>query len=250
MGERRLHVSASALDAGAATVQGEQHHYLFRVLRLAVGDELVVFDGHGREANAIVESVSAQQATLRLGDARETDEARGPRMIAMPALIKGERMEWCVQKLVELGVSTIAPVRAARSVVKLDAKRAANRRSRFEGIASNAARQCGRSTVPDIRPIGSLAEAIGSLEAELKLVFTTALPGRGLAEVLAGAQPSSVAFAIGPEGGFTPDEVEGLVEAGFVAVGLGPRVLRAETAAVAALAALSYALGDLGNPGE
>jgi 16S rRNA (uracil1498-N3)-methyltransferase len=248
MAERRLQVAAADLDRGRAIITGDNHHYLFRVLRLAVDDALIVFDGQGREADARIDVVSADEATLLIDGVRAATQPRRPRTTAIVALIKGDRMEWCVQKLVELGVDEIIPVQTARAVVKLSGKRATSRRDRLEAIANDAARQCRRSTVATVAPVCSLAEALEVVEqVGLRLVFATGARDRSLGEVLEadGARPEAVAFAVGPEGGFTPEEVASLEEAGFAAVGLGPRVLRAETAAIAALTAIGYALGDL-----
>jgi len=244
---RRLYVPPASLSTGTLILRGDDHHYLFRVLRLRAGAVVLLFDGRGREADAVVEGIEKERATLRVGDVRAHPPAQGPRIEVLVSLIKGERMEWCVQKLVELGAARILPIRTARSVVKLDGERAETRRRRWEAIAKDAARQCGSTTVPEIAPVTSLQGALEDIaRVTLKLAFWERARDRSLREALPEESPESIALLIGPEGGLVAREVESAAEAGFVSVGLGPRVLRAETAAVAAMAAVGYALGDLG----
>lgn len=243
----RLWVAPDALDAPSLTLSGDDYHYLFRVLRLAAGGEVTLFDGKGRQATARIEQVGPDRATLRVDVARPVEAPGGPSLAVMLPLIKGDRMDWCIQKLVELGARRIVPVRASRCVVRLGGERAANRRQRWLTIAREAARQSRTDVVPEIDAVTDLGEAISSQrDAALKLVFWERVRDRSLRAVLPEEPPTTVALLLGPEGGLTPEEVDLAVEAGFLPVGLGPRVLRAETAAVAAVAALGYALGDLG----
>ncbi|WP_428268780.1 RsmE family RNA methyltransferase [Haliangium sp.] len=236
----RLFVLPERLVAGALAVRGADHHYLFRVRRLRPGARLTLFDGAGHEADAVVRAVGADEAELAVDLPRQVPIPAGCRLIVMPALIKGERMDFCVQKLVELGVAEIAPVRTARTVVKLSGERAARRRQRFLDIARDAARQSRRADVPAIHDIADLDVALARVaEVPLRLVAWTHERGRLLGEVLAAPIPAAACVLIGPEGGLAPDEIERAVDAGFVPVGLGPRVLRAETAAVAVAAAFS-----------
>lgn len=243
---RRLFVPPAALGAGALAgslvVDGDDHHYLFRVLRLRAGLALTLFDGEGREAGATVVSIAEDQAVLAVEPPRQVAQAPSCHVLVMPALIKGERMDFCIQKLVELGVSEIAPVSTARTVVRLEGERARRRHERFVDIARDAARQSGRATVPAIREIADLDQALaGVAEVPLKLILWPRERTRTLREVVAAPLPAGVCALIGPEGGFAPDEVERAVAAGFEPVGLGPHVLRAETAAMAVAAVLAFA---------
>lgn len=238
----RLFVDPQALRAGSLVVDGDDHHYLFRVRRLRPGSAVTLFDGAGREAEATVTSVSGDHAVLALEEPRKVAPAHACRVILMPALIKGERMDFCVQKLVELGVSEIAPVCTARTVVRLSGERARRRQERFVEIARDAARQSRRATVPEIHDIVELDQALRRVaEVPLKLLLWPREQERLLHQVVAAPLPRAVCALIGPEGGLTPDEVERAVAAGFAPVGLGPQVLRAETAAVAVAAVLAFA---------
>jgi 16S rRNA (uracil1498-N3)-methyltransferase len=239
----RLRVEPAALNAERIEIAGDGFHYLVRVRRLGPGDAIELFDGGGRRATAAIESVSPDRAAVRRTGAPTADAPAPVRIISLVALIKGERMDLAVTKLVELGVATIAPIATERSVVRLDDERAEARRRRFERLASEAARQCGRADVPEIRPVAPFARAIATAEAELRLIFSPDPGATGLRRALAAGAPSSLCLATGPEGGFTPAELATAAGAGFAIAGLGPRILRAETAAIAAAAAASALLG-------
>jgi 16S rRNA (uracil1498-N3)-methyltransferase len=228
----RIQVPTAALASGRAVVTGDDHHYLFRVRRLAPGARLVVFDGEGGEADAEVEHVEAAQAVLRLGAPRR-EPAPGLHLTVVQGLIKGDRMDWCVQKLVEVGADRIVLVATERSVVKLDGERAASRQARMAAIAREAAKQSRRAAVPAVELLG--LDAALAAPAELRLVCHPAA-ARPLREHLATAA-ASASILVGPEGGLAPGELERAAAAGYEAVSLGRGVLRAETAGVAAVSA-------------
>lgn len=242
----RLFVLPERLCTGPLTVDGDDHHYLVRVRRLAVADQVVLFDGAGRQARATLTKLGPGTVTLEVDQPATIARSQRPQIIMLVALIKGQRMEWCLQKLVELGVDRVVPFAAARSVVRLDADRAHTRQRRLQAIAVDAARQCERDDVPEVSPISSFPDAIRLADAADRRILLFERETRPLAEVLGGAPPTSVALLVGPEGGFTADEVEAARAAGFESVGLGPRILRAETAAVTAAAIVGFALGDIG----
>lgn len=238
----RLFVQPDTLAAGSRVVEGADYRYLFRVRRLRAGSRVVLFDGAGREAEATVAAVEADRGMLMVEPPCQVEAAPGCRLVVMPALIKGERMDWCVQKLVELGVSEIAPVQTARTVVKLTGERARRRHRRFEDIARDAARQCGRASLPVIREIADLDTALAFVtDIPLKLIPWTRERGQSLRAALPHPLPPAACVLIGPEGGFEPAEVERARSAGFLPVGLGSHILRAETAAMAVAAVFALA---------
>ncbi len=228
-------------------VSGERFHYLTRVLRVAVGAALEVFDGSGRAFSAKLESASSDEAVLALGPARAGATPRRA-ITVVQGLPKAEKLEWILQKGTELGAAAFAPAAASRSVVKLAAGRAAERQKRWQRIVEEAARQCGRDDVPEVLPVRALADAARALApGTCVLVLDEEERGTRLSAAVAGLEPDApLALVVGPEGGLDRAEVEELRALGGHPVSLGPRVLRTETASVAALAVLLHLGGELG----
>lgn len=229
----RLLVAPARLAPGELAVDGDDYTYLFRARRLAVGDAVQVFDGAGREAPAVVATVGPTTAILTVGTVERAARPR-PHLTVLQALIKGERMDWCLEKLVEIGVDAIVPCTTERTVVKLDDARRASRLERHRALAVAAARQCGRADVPTVAGVTSLADAVAAVTADARLVADPSGPRLGPAHAVA----PSIAVLIGPEGGLSADELVRVTAAGFVAIGLGPTIVRAETAGMIVAAAL------------
>jgi len=219
-----------------------QSRHLELVLRLKPGAKLEVFDGGGARWPARLES----PGVLRLGARKEPE--RGPADVWLAqALAKGEKLDLVVQKATELGARRILPLAAERSVVRLDDERAERRTGRLRRIAQEAARQCGRNHVPAVDVPCTLADLAGLLRAEPErrgLLLDPEERAVRLSQAARGA--SRILLAIGPEGGFTPAERARAAAAGFASVALGPRVLRTETAGLAALAIVQHLAGELG----
>jgi 16S rRNA (uracil1498-N3)-methyltransferase len=228
MSPRRLHVAD--LAAGPLELRGEPCHYLGRVLRLPEGTEVVLFDGRGHEAVAILREIGPDRLRLEVGALRPPPP-RGAQVVLVVALLKGEKMDLVVQKATELGVDAIHAVATERAVVRLDDARAAGRVSRWERIAAEAARQSGRADVPRIAPPGPLAATLRELRTPTRAILS---PG---GEPLARPR-GDIAVAVGPEGGFTPDEIGLALASGWTACTLGDPILRAETAAIAIVSGL------------
>lgn len=239
MTARRLHLPPDRIGDGRAALTDEARHYLRDVLRLAAGAELEVFDGAGGAYDArVLEGFEA----LALGPRREVARAAAA-ITLLVALARGEKIDLVVQKATELGVAALAPFAAARSVVRLEAERAGDRVRRWRRIAEEAARQCGRADVPEIAAPAPLEAALGALAPGTRvLVFHPGGAPLAAAPLERGAPCAAV---IGPEGGLTDDEVLACERAGAARVALGPRVLRAETAAIVAAALLQARVGDL-----
>jgi 16S rRNA (uracil1498-N3)-methyltransferase len=223
----RVFVSPNELVAGELQIRGDEHHYLARVRRAAVGNAVELVDGEGRRANAQIMAMTDDVTTLRVYEPQEIPSPL-PRIRVLLPLIKGDRMDYALEKLVEVGCDEIVVWPAARSVVKLEADRRESRIEKFQLAVQAAARQSGRAQVPRVTWADSLARAVDGIEGtRLALDPMTDVP-------IAIDDASEVTIASGPEGGLTADERAQL--AGFKAVSLGPRVLRAETAPVAAVA--------------
>jgi 16S rRNA (uracil1498-N3)-methyltransferase len=211
----------------------EQAHYLFSVLRLKAGDSLEVFDGRGARYRAMVE-----QGALRIGEALPPS-ARGVDVWLAQALAKGEKMDVVVQKATELGATRILPLETERAVVRGPS----GKLDRWRRIAQEAARQCGRADVPEVDEPRDLA-ALFALLADRRALLLVPEAATRLGE--AARSSEKLLVAVGPEGGFSPDEQARAVAAGMVAVGLGPLVLRTETAGLAALSVVLHVHGELG----
>jgi 16S rRNA (uracil1498-N3)-methyltransferase len=241
---RRLHLPAGRIAGARGLLGPEARRYLESVLRLAPGARLEVFDGRGGRYEATIEEGFD---SVRLGP-REEAPPGAVELALVVALAKGEKMDLVVQKATELGVARILPFAAERSVVRLDAARGEARVARWRRVAEEAARQSGRADVPEVRAPASLADALSGLAPGTRLfVFHRGgLPIRaapGDAGPPGGGAP--VAAVVGPEGGLTEGEVRACDGAGAVAASLGPRTLRAETAAIVAVALLQARFGDL-----
>lgn len=220
--------------------------HLTKVLRLRVGDSLVVFNGQGGEYTARLGDVARRTATIEIGECVERSVESPLELVLLQGVSRGERMDYTVQKAVELGVSRIVPVITERTVVNLKADRQLRRCEHWQSVVNSACEQSGRNHVPLVAPIASFAEAIGAAAPGLRLVLhhraasnLTALP----------APQGPVSLLIGPEGGLSAQEIAAAEAGGFVPLCLGPRVLRTETAALAALAVLQWQWGDFSAPG-
>jgi len=245
---RRLFVPAEKWIGARAIIEGEPHRHLARVLRARPGDKVTLFDGRGGEADAEVLSVERDQTTLSLGARRQVAAPAGPRVVLLQSLARGEKMDFIIQKTTELGVHEIVPIAAGRSVARVPTGEAAPRRARWEKIAQEAARQCGRADVPAIASPRSLAEAVaraGDDRDHLRLALWEGSRGQPLRAALADRSPATVSLLVGPEGGFADEEIAAAAQSGFEIVGLGPRILRVETAAVVAVALVQFVTGAL-----
>lgn len=232
-----MRIFVAPLAAGELTVGGEEHHYLSRVRRARVGDTVELVDGEGQRAQASIVAIGTESTQLRV-DAPQAVPDELPVIRALIPVIKGDRMDVCVEKLVEVGVDEILVWPASRAVVKLVGSRRDSRLEHYRGIAQAAARQSGRASVPVVDMADSLAAAIGRLPSGRHLVLDPGVD-QTLMDVMAGPGASisePVAILTGPEGGLAGAELDLVTGAGFLPVGLGPRVLRAETAPVIAVA--------------
>ena len=224
-----VRVFVSPLVAGELALGGDEHHYVARVRRARAGDELELVDGEGHRALARIVAIGNDATTLSVGIPERVVEPPPHVRVLLP-LIKGDRMDVCLEKLVEVGASEIVIWPAGRAVVRLAPDRLEARLARFQDTARAAARQSGRATVPLVAAAPSLASALGALPAGARFVLDPTADPAPL------GTPLDVTFVSGPEGGLDPDELDVLATAQFAPLGLGPRTLRAETAPVIAVA--------------
>ncbi len=219
--------------------------HVTRVLRLTAGDPITLFDGTGIDYAATIVAPSRKGVTALVGAGEAVDRESPLQLTLLQGVSRGPRMDLVVQKATELGVSVIQPVLTGRSVVRLDAERSAARLQHWRNIVISACEQSGRSVLPEVREPLELAAALAGLGAD-----TTRLMLDPDGDISLGEMPAEcrhIALAIGPEGGFTENERLIMTQAGLGRLRLGPRILRTETAPLAALSILQYARGDLGR---
>lgn len=245
---RRFFIDPADIRGETAVLRGAEAHHARRVLRLSSGDGIILFDGTGKRYKARLEEISASRAAATILE-EQMDPSPPVRLQLGQALLKGQKMDFVLQKATELGLDAVWPFSSEHGIDKTTRDKAKN--ERWQRIVLEACKQCDRSMPPEIHPGRSLAQLLADPPpCDLKLIFWEQETEQDLADLLA-AQPKTIGsaiFLVGPEGGFAPREVAAAQEKGFQPVSLGPRLLRAETASLAAIAILQYALGNLTPP--
>ena len=212
-----------------------------QVLRMRVGEGLSLFRGDGCEFDASIEAVERRRVAVRIGARREPARESPLDLGIAQCVSKGDRMDYTIQKAVELGVARIQPLESSRSVVRLDAERWEKKQEHWRGVAIAACEQSGRVRLPALADLTTLDRWLATPEPGLRLVLAP-----GATTSLKTLPPATaITLLVGPEGGLSEAEIRAAVAAGCLAIGLGPRVLRTETAGVAALAVLQALRGDL-----
>jgi 16S rRNA (uracil1498-N3)-methyltransferase len=240
---RRFFVPSQNLLVDPVPLPEEVVHHLGAVLRLSVGEEILLLDGAGRLCLCRLESLGRRAGTARVLECRQESESVLPIRL-LQGLPKGDKMDLVLQKGTELGLSTFTPVLAERSVPSAD--RGEKRRQRWERIIREAAQQSRRVSLPRLDNLVPLADALQTCGEDLRLLLWEE-ESRPLAASIPAAAPRSAVVLVGPEGGFSAAEVALARRAGFMPVSLGPRILRSETAGLAITAILQYLYGDLGS---
>lgn len=241
----RVHVEAPLQPAAQQTIRGAAANHIARVLRLRVGDPLILFDGLGGEYAARIDELRKDAVLVTVGE-HNARECESPLSITLAqGVSRGERMDWVVQKATELGVHRIVPVLTERTVVRLDAKQAENKLRHWRAVAIAACEQCGRNRVPEVAPPLPLHEFLARGTPQGMRLLLSPTGTRRVSELQPADAASGVTVLIGPEGGLAENEQTAALRAGFEALRMGPRVLRTETAALAALTAIQLQLGDL-----
>ncbi|MBS4098673.1 MAG: 16S rRNA (uracil(1498)-N(3))-methyltransferase [Sulfuricella sp.] len=217
-------------------------HHAAKVLRLREGDAIALFDGRGGEYAATIASIGKREviATLAEHHARECESPLG--ITLAQAISAGEKMDLTLQKATELGINAIQPLESERSVVKLSGERAEKRAAHWQGVVISACEQCGRNRVPPVAPIRRYTDWLGEAGKESRRLMLSPSATQSLRDLPAPDLP--VTLLIGPEGGFSENEIAAATMCGFTPVRLGARILRTETAALAALAAMQALWGD------
>jgi 16S rRNA (uracil1498-N3)-methyltransferase len=238
----RLFVPTDDLHRERVLLSGEAHHHLCHVLRARIGDLILLLDGRGLCCQGRLEEIQRLQASVRVLRRWHESEQSLP-VTLIQALPKGDKFDLVLQKGTELGVSCFQPIETTHSIPVRGGRREAKSQERWQRIIAAAARQCRRSILPELKPICPLAESLEGTHHGLKLVLWEA-GAQPLRAVLPAERPAAASLLVGPEGGFSQQEISTVTAAGFQAVHLGPRILRSETASLAVTPVLQYLYGD------
>lgn len=247
MKHRRFKVLKENIQGQEAVVEDrDEIRHVRKVLRLRTGDAVVLFNGEGKEYSAAISDISSGKISFKLLSESSTSTTEPPLQIILGlGLLKSAKFDWLVQKTTELGVSEIVPFFSEHAIPQWEGEKARSRKSRWEKIVAEAAKQCGRLRVPRIHSPCSFAEALHKeFEGAVKIFLWEREKSGTLRDAL--RDPSSSIYAlVGPEGGFAEREALKAQQAGFRPIRLGPRVLRAETAGIAIVSLLQFIWGDL-----
>jgi 16S rRNA (uracil1498-N3)-methyltransferase len=239
----RVHVAMPLAIGGKVALPEDAAAHLVRVLRLQPGDACTLFNGDGNDYEARLLATGKRGAEAEVVAVHAVASESPLRIVLLQGIARGEKMDWILQKATELGVAAFVPVESERSEVRLDDARAAKRLAHWRSVVASACGQSGRAYVPEVEPPQPLAAALGRLaDAAPRFLLD---PGATRSIATMASPPDACVLAVGPEGGWSPRDHEQLRAAGFDGLRLGPRILRTETAGIAAVAALQARFGDL-----
>ena len=232
------------LAAGAIVDLPEAVAHHLHVVRMQPGSGLTLFDGGGGQYAASVLEVGKKRASARVGEHQPLEVELPYSLTLAQGLPEGSKMDWIIEKAVELGVAEIAPLAARRSVVRLSGERLDKRHAHWQGVIVAASEQCGRNRLAQLAPLADFDRFIAAPGAQARILFSPRA-SQSLAEWARAAGPQAVTLMVGPEGGFSAEEEQAAIAGGALALSLGPRVLRTETAGLASLAALNAIWGGM-----
>jgi 16S rRNA (uracil1498-N3)-methyltransferase len=246
---RHFYIDPIAATKQLVTIEGAETHHIKNVLRLKPGDQLKLFDGTGNEYLAVISSIDVDKVEVEIQHKLQSDLSAAARVMVAQAFLKEKKMDDLVRRLSELGIAGWIPFFSQRSIARPDKKRLTGRVQRWKRIATEALKQCRRKNMLEISDVLTFDEVLElSKPCDLKIVFwenEATLLKRDIG-TQTGISLKSIMVMLGPEGGFTEQEIEMARQNGFVTAGLGPRILRAETATLAASTLIQYLFGDMG----
>jgi len=243
----RFYIPQIHIENGLLKIEGDEVKHIQKVLRLKAGDEIVLFDGLGKEFEGTIIKEGRSSVTVKIERILSSKGDSLFEVTLAQSLLKGEKMDFLIQKATELGVKEIIPFFSSRSVPLLEKSRRLKRHLRWEKIAVEASKQCGRGVVPKIDSLRDYPDMLRVASTNSLRLILWEGDGMKLKEVLERSrEKTKIFFVIGPEGGFSQEEVEKARKAGFVTVTLGRRILRAETASLCLLSIFQYERGDIG----
>lgn len=243
----RFYVPTPHIENDQLKIGGNEARHIRRALRLKAGDEIIIFDGLGKEYGGKIVEEGPSSVVMKVQNIFSSKRESPLEITLGQSLLKGEKMDYLIQKATELGVKEIIPFLSSRSVPFLDKSVRLKRHHRWERIAIEASKQCGRGVVPKIEPFQDYSEMLQTAPSNSLRLILLEKEGIKLKEVLDKSKgKTKVFFIIGPEGGFSQEEIEEAKRTGFITITFGKRILRAETASLCFLSILQYDYGDIG----
>ena len=242
----RFFIDSPCEPGGLVTVAGEDARHIAKSLRMREGEPLDLCDGLGTDYHCEIDSLSPDAVTVRVLSAQPSRTEPRTLVTLIQSLPKADKMDFVMQKAVEMGASRMVPMLSARCISRPDAKAAAKKTERWQKIASEAAKQCGRGILPQVAPVTEFRRAVEDAARDGEVILFYEGGGAPLTELVS-EKTERLSILIGPEGGFAPEEVELAKSLGAKTATLGPRILRTETAPVAALAAIMLLTGNLAD---
>ena len=243
---RRFYITPDKIASDRATIHGADARHVRNVLRSKPGDALILFDGRGMNYYSQITRITSDEIFLTIQDQFRSASESPVHVTVGQALVRAGKMDRIVRQFTELGGDRFVPVWTDRSTVKPEAERFRKRRARWQKIALESLKQCGRSYIPEIEPVQSFEEVVTKHDTyDLCIIFDTVIEDREQTDFPPREEINRILVLIGPEGGFTTDEVEMTRKRGFIVSPMGPRVLKSDTAMVAALTLIQHRFGDL-----
>jgi 16S rRNA (uracil1498-N3)-methyltransferase len=243
----RFYVPQPHMDKGVLRVEGTEARHIRNVLRLKTGDPVTIFDGSAKEYDGFIVDLGPSFVLVRIQKTSSPQRDSPLEITLAQSLLKGEKMDYVIQKATELGIKEIVPFFSSRSVPLLEKSKRLERQHRWERITIEASKQCGRTILPEVRPIQDYGEMLRLVPSDTLRFILWEKEGVTLKQVLKqSAEKKKIFFVVGPEGGVSESEVEESRKTGFIPVTLGKRIVRAETASLCLLSILQYEWGDIG----
>jgi len=237
----RFYVPKEFIKEERIFISGDEAHHILDVMRLKVSDEVLTFDGAGNEYAGYIKEIGRGSLVVEITKTSRAGPAGRARVTLIQAIPKKEKMDYIVEKSTELGVQRIVPAITARTIVDWDEKKRSAHLGRWQKIAKEASKQCGRSDIPSIEPVKDISAAFRNVkDHDLRLIAALSDKAVSIKDALKGFGEGTVAVAIGPEGDFTADEIREALEKRFKLINLGPRILKSDTAGLALLSILNY----------
>lgn len=244
---QRYFISADRITGNNIYLTGDEVHHIRNVMRNKPGDRIIVFSGDGYDYACVIEEMSSRQIHCRLVEKFPSQGEPQTNITIAQSLVKGDKLEWIVQKGTEIGASAFQPFQSTRSIIKINAQKETKKRDRWQRIAKEAAEQSHRGKVPAVLPVLSWNAMLDEIEKFPLALIAYEKGGMPINQVMLKFQAEKILLLIGPEGGFTEEEIDEAYARGAVPITLGPRILRAETAPLVALSCLLFSRNELGG---